>query len=458
MQKTKALTLIALFVMLSLTSMGCKGGSPEAQRKAQDLKLSYWTVDTREDAVRSIVQTYRADHPNVTFDIQVIPEDEYEQRLLEAWADDAGPDLFSIKNTWVGKYESKIEPMPGSTYLPYQIITGTLKKEAKWVLSERTTYTPQTFVNTFVPQVATDALRDGKVYGIPLSFDSLAMYVNRDVLNNSGIIAVPRTWIPFAQAVNSMTLRDPDNNIIQSAVAMGRVDNVLYAQDIVSLLMMQNGANMTEGESNRAVFDKSVKTPAGNTIQPGTQAALFYADFATPGKEVYTWNQGFPSSLEAFASGQTAIFFGYARDKRVIRDISPALNFEINPFPQIDGSPVKMNFASYWLETVSKRSDNTEWAWDFIVYATGEKRASKYIEEANLPTALRTLLASQSADDPEMEVFNQQALTASSWYQGKQPDVALTIFGEIIEEINAGERSNVGRLLKDAASKINQTL
>ncbi len=456
--KIRAFTLSLLASLFILTGAACQGGDREAQDKAVPVTITYWTVAAHEDSLRSMANNYKASHPNVTFSIKVIPEEGYDQRLLEAWADGAGPDIFSIPNNSVYKYLNKIEPMPASTNLPYQVITGTVKKEAQWFLRNRNLYTLQAFDGAFVPQVANDAIIDNKIYGIPLSFDSLALYTNRDILNNSNIISVPETWIPFIETVRNMTLRDQDNNIIQSAVAMGRVDNIMYAQDILSLIMMQNGAKMTETNSRNASFDKNVTTAQGTSFSPGQQAAFFYADFASPAKEVYTWNESFPNSREAFMSGQAAMFFGYARDRVFIETEAPSINFEVSAFPQIDGSPIKYNFAKYWLEVVNKRSENIEWAWDFVTYITNEDNSERYINAAQLPTAHRALLLSQTEQYPNMRVFNKQALTATSWYQGRQPEVAEKLLGEVIEIINSGTRSGIPKILKSIVSKINQTL
>lgn len=453
--KTIALGLIAM--LLIFTGVGCKGGDLDAQRKAEEITLKYWTVEADRTAVQAIIDAYRIDHPNVTFSVQVIPEDEYEYRLLEAWAEDAGPDIFSMRNTWVRKYLTKIEPMPAVTNMPYKVITGTIKKEEEWLLRPKQMYTPQTYTSTFVPQVARDGIVENKIYGLPLAFDSLVMYVNRDILNNSNIISVPQTWIPFAEAVKNITLRDVDNNIIQSAVAMGRADNVLYSEDILSTIMAQVGATMQSQNTRAVQFHEDVITPDGRKTQPGIQASLFYTDFAYQSKETYTWNSSFANSRDAFISGQTAMFFGYAVDRGVLQREAPGLNFEIAPFPQLDGTPSRVNGTRYWFETVSKKSANTEWAWDFLYFATSQKQAQKYTSTTVLPSAHRELLPSQ-AQNPDLAVFTQQSLTSQSWYQGKQPDVAMALFNQVIEQINAGMRSDIADLLKEAATKINQTL
>lgn len=449
--------LFLLAAAFMLIGLGCKGGDKAAREKAKDIKLTYWTVQANKAALQDLANKYQREHPNVKISIKTVNPDKYEQALLEAWADDKGPDIFSLNNLWVRKYLSKIEPMPVATNLPYKIITGTIKKEEKWILRKRNGFTPQTYQSSFVPQAAADAIIKGKIYGVPLAFDSLVLYYNRDIFNIYNIINAPKTWIPFTESVKTITTLDQNEQLVQSAVAMGTADNVNYSVDIASLIMMQNGTKMTDLNSNRVTFNQPL-VKAGQKVEPAVQALLFYTDFANFAKEAYTWNKNMDNSLQAFLKGETAMYFGYARDRQKIKAKAPGLNFGIAPFPQIDGSPVKVNFTNYWLETVSKKSKNTEWAWDFLIFAAGQKNSEAYVNKANLPTARLDLLEKQIKKNPDLKIFNEQALTSKSWYRGKQPDVAYEIFKDMIRQINDGQRNQVKKLMDSAVNKINQTL
>lgn len=448
--------LVVVGALFIFTGVGCKGGDPEARTKAIPVTLEYWTVAADKGALNSIIQKYRITHPNVTIKVRVLDKKGYEQALLEAWAEDKGPDIFSIQNTWVGKYKSKIEPLPASTNLPYQVVSGTLKKETKWRLRKRFTYSQAQLEETFVPQVVEDAVVSGKILGLPLAFDTLALFYHKDIFNNKGIIEPPATWTAFKNAVKKITLLDQEDNIVQSAVAMGRADNVRYSVDIASLLMLQNGSTIVDA-GGKAVFDQPLSSPAGKAY-PAAQALIFYTDFANFVKEVYTWNKEFNDSLEAFVRGETAMFFGYAADIKEIQERAPGLNFGISPFPQIDGSPIRINIARYWFETVSKKSAYTEWAWDFLLFATSKDQAGQYVDQVGQPTALRSLLQKQIDTTPLLSPFNTQALTAKSWYYGRQPHAAYALFADMIGKVNEGFRSNINKLLEDTARKINQTL
>ena len=48
-----------------------------------------------------------------------------------------------------------------------------------------------------------DALQDDKVYGIPLSIDTLALYYNKDHFREAGLVEAPATWNEFVTTVKN---------------------------------------------------------------------------------------------------------------------------------------------------------------------------------------------------------------------------------------------------------------
>ena len=117
---------------------------------------------------------------------------------------------------------------------------------------------------------------------------------------------------------------------------------------------------------------------------PGLEAIQFYVDFATPSKEVYTWNETFPNSLDAFAQGKVAMMFGYNSHIAYLESKRQGkLNYAITSMPQIEGRS-EINYASYWVQTVSKKSNNKNEAWDFVQFISQKAQAEKYLEQNNV--------------------------------------------------------------------------
>jgi ABC-type glycerol-3-phosphate transport system substrate-binding protein len=215
--------------------------------------------------------------------------------------------------------------------------------------------------------------------------------------------------------------------------------------------MMQNGTKMTDGD--QVTFDKMPAELAGRDTPPADSAVTFYTDFANPAKEVYTWNDKQPDSLQAFASGQTAFFFGYSYQLPQIVAQAPKLNLGIAALPQIRDNPT-VNFSNYWVEGVSKKSVNQNWAWDFIEFASSADQASKYLAAAERPTALRSLI-DQQTQDINLSVFASEMLTAKSWYRGKSDaDCEQAISDLIYSALNGG---NIRDAVTNAANRVEET-
>src|SRR6056297_3476762 len=77
----------------------------EAKEKMQSITLNYWRVFDGQDDFKEIIEKYNAIHPNITIKYRKLRYDEYENEILHALAEDRGPDIFSIHNTWVKKYQ-----------------------------------------------------------------------------------------------------------------------------------------------------------------------------------------------------------------------------------------------------------------------------------------------------------------------------------------------------------------
>ena len=430
-------------VMLLTAGAGCFGGGDEVGTGGAPVTLDYWRVFDDEDTFADIIKAYESLHPNVTINYRRLRPEEYETELIRAFAEGRGPDIFSVHNAKLGEMQSLMQPMPASVKVSYLETLGSLRKKTVYVEREQPTLTQKSLKQLYVDVVASDVLRayqtDPKatpslrIFGLPLSVDSLALFYNQELLDAAGVAEVPETWDEFQTAVTKLTVIDAAGKITQSGAALGTTDNVERSADLISLLMLQNGTVMTEG--NLVTFGEIPDgTPEG--LHPAVDAVRFYTDFANPTKEVYSWNDSFNSSFEAFVNGQTAIFFGYSYHMPFIETAAPRLGYGIAKMPQIAGGR-QVNYANYWVEGVAQNSDASNYAWDFVQFATSPDQASKYLAEARKPTALRGLINTQ-LNDENMGPFAEQVLTAESWYRGRDADAMEKALNDFADNVLAG--------------------
>lgn len=454
----KVLTLFLLATVLLTSGFGCKGADKETETAMKPVTLVYWRVFDGQDAFDEIIAKYRALHPFVNIEYRKLRFEEYEAELLNALAEDRGPDIFSIHNTWIKKYQSKLVPLPESTTMAYPVVKGTIKKEVTSELKTTPSISLKYLKDNFVDTVSYDViLEDNLIYGLPLSVDTLAMYYNRDLFNNAGISQPPQYWNKdFLQTVKKLTKQDAKGEIIQAGVGLGGGENINRFSDILSVLMMQNGATMLENGQVR--FNSLPPETRQSNYNPGLEALRFYTDFANATKESYSWNSSLPNSLEMFMNGNLAIMFSYSYDLPTIKAQAPKLNFSVAKLPQIEGNPpTNINFANYWVEVVSKKSKHQNEAWNFLQFITTAEQVQSYLSKTNRPTALRSLVPEQRNND-EIGVFADQVLTAKSWYKGRNIQAAESAIRQMIDNTILSSEEKLPELINNTATKVQQTI
>ena len=422
------LVVLILMIVLLLNSFG-------AIQPAGKVTLQFWGVFDPPSYYIDAISAYQKLNPNISIIYQQFNYDDYERRLLNSFAAGTGPDIWLMHNTWLPKHGDKIEPMPQ----PGLGITGKNLKNPILTLND--------FTKQFVEVAVDDLTLNGQIYALTLYVDTLALYYNRDIFNSAGIINPPATWDEFNEDIIKLTSLDQQGRILRAGAAMGTAKNINRSTDILSLLMLQSGVQMTDKDHTFATFSGSADSQS-----LGKVALQYYTDFANPSKQVFTWNDQQNYSIDAFVAGNTAMVLNYSHQTLDIRNKAPRFNFSVAPVPQINNSQTAVNFANYWAPTVSKQSKNALEAWKFLNYLSSADGVRPYINASSRPAARRELIGLQQ-NDPDLGVFATQALSARSWFQVDNNAIE-TIFANMIDDVNYS-RASVHDALQTAESKIN---
>ncbi|HNW55890.1 MAG TPA: extracellular solute-binding protein [bacterium] len=463
-KKISALSLMAIGMMTS--GFGCRLQSTEVKEAMQPITINYWRAWDEPEDFQELIDKYTALHPNIKINYRKLRYEEYEKEIINALAEDRGPDIFSVENDWLLRYQNKIAPMPEVISMVYPIQKGGIKKEIAYEIKKTRSLSVKDLRSNFVDVVSDDVLIDNKIMGLPLSVDTLAMFYHKDLFNAEGIVNPPAYWDRnFQDVVKKMTKRDTQGNIVQAGAALGGGSNVERSQDIMAALMLQSKAPVIE--NGRVVFN--LESGTASRYYPGIEAVRFYSDFANVNKEVYSWDKSLGSSFDMFVRGQSAIMFGYSyhipliiaarrsgfsgdNAEEYLRD----LNIGISKLPQIASTSQPVNIANYWVETVSKKSQHPNEAWDFVQYITKAENVTSYLNKVKRPTALRSLIEKQLSQE-YLDVFASQLLTAKSWYHGYDSENANKIMSDLADSVveNPEQLESYANL---AASKLQQTL
>jgi ABC-type glycerol-3-phosphate transport system substrate-binding protein len=438
-------SIFLLCITLTLTGLGCKGLSQEETQAVRPVRLQYWTVYNDVEELRRIASQYKLLRPHVTVDIRRLRFEEFESVLLNALAEDTGPDIISVQNTAIRGKVSRLSPMPASVNMARLEVKGKYAKETV-VTIEPVQLPTQTYIQTaYVQTVADDIIINGKTYGLPLAIDTLALYYNKDLLDAAGVPLPPKTWPELFEAVKKATKYDADGNIVQAGIAMGTGANIDNAYDILTLLMYQTNVTMSSGR--QVTFAEGLQNRAHEN-HPAMQVLRFYTDFARDSKAIYSWNTSMPNAFESFIQGQSVFYLGYAFDAARIRARAPQMNVEVTTAPQLpDAAPI--NVANYWIESVLKKSKHQNEAWDFVRFMTLPQNVATYTAAAAQPSPLRTQVTAQLSN-VTLAPFASQVLVAKNWYKGNNIDVVRKAFAAMADQSVAPLLEKEDQLVRDA--------
>ena len=461
---SKRLMLICLAsVFLISTGFGCQGLSSSQQNALKPISLEYWTVHDDVDTIRALIASYRTTHPQINVNVRQLQAAEFYPRLVEALAEDKGPDIISVNNREMRTYLSKLSQMPASV----SDVTSYIKKSqlgsSETVVNTATIplVTPLQLTNEFVPAVKRDVSVGSNIFGLPISLDTMALFYNKDLLDRAGVPEPPKTWEEFQAAVKKMTKYDKaTGNIIQSGAALGTGNNIPGVDDILMMLFRQSNVQFTSKSTGRVAFNAaptrvSEPTTAMNVMD-------FYTDFANSNRDTYAWSDKSPNALDAFVNGSVGFFFGYSYHLPVIKARAPQLNFGVLPMLQLNADK-PINVASYWIQAVPDKSKHKNEAWGVINFLAHSKATKLYLDRTGRPTALRTYITAQQVQ-LDLQPFVAQLLIAENWYHGQNYSVALTAIKDMVTQwlqpVPDPQKILEYRqgILNNAARKIDQTL
>ncbi len=450
--KTRILTLITLIAFTgALCNRTSPNPNPTANGTSQPVTLTIWRVFEEPEVWQPVIERYQQLHPEVQ--IQVIKKNyaDYELEVANSIAAGTPPDIWMIRSDWLAKHAPKLQAMPDGLLLD----AANAKKKGN--------LTNQDILKERYPDVVgSDATLAEKVYGLPLSIDSLALYYNKDHFREKGLAQPPATWREFVADVEKLTEYDDAarTKIRRAAVALGTAKNVNRSMDILAALMLQNHTPMTNETHTSALMNGAIAKEGGGVTYPGTSALEFYTAFADPKKSVYTWNNDLPNSIDAFTEGKVSMIFSYSYLERQLLQKNPNLTYGVAALPQVDSSTTPIDYPSYWLETVSRNSQHAVEAWQFLKFLS-EEGDSLYQAAADKPSAKRLASLSQPNErilrsEPGTP-WSFQMMTAVSWYRGKNPGKIEQLLADMIENVvTFGQSPQVA--IDNTAAQVTKTL
>ncbi len=346
--------------------------SNNTQTQTSNVTLNYWGL-WEPDAVLTEVLADFKQETGITVNYKQQSQIEYRTNLQSTIAGGNGPDIFRFHATWVPMLKEELAPLPAKIMSVAQ------------------------YEQAFYPIAAQQLQINGQLVGVPLMYDGLSLYYNKDVLKAANE-APPTTWSELRNLAVKLTVRS-GGTIERGGLAIGNTENVEHFAEILGLLIYQNGGNPAQ--------------PMSSEVRDAIQ---FFADFT---KQSPVFSTDLPSSTVAFARGEVAMMFAPSWRAHEIKNINPELDFGIAPVPQL--SEERVGWASYWAEGVNAKSKHINEAWQLLKYLSSEEVLKKLYSEQSQIRSFgeiypRASMANSLASSEYAAPFLTDAAHAKSWY------------------------------------------
>ncbi len=398
-------------------------------------KVEIWgTFD--EDVIRQIFYDFsKKQKAFEAVSYKQIDKRNFQYEILNAIAEGRAPDLVLMPHSLLVTYRTKLYPIPyGAPLTP--VSSG--------ILDQRT------FRDRYVDGAEIFMMDDG-IYGIPYVVDPLIMYWNRNIFSNSGISNPPTTWETLInKTVYVLNKEDDWRNLTQSSVALGEYTNILYAKNILSMLMIQAGSSIGEEKEGkyRVTFDDPT-TQQGIPVGPAVLS--FYTQFALPNKEAYSWNRSKATDRDEFLSERLGMYFGMGSERNEIEQDNANLNYDVAVVPQGEGVTTKRTFGEIYAFAIPRASKNKTGAYNAAVYLASPDQAKVFAEAFSLAPASRALFVGNYGDS-FTDILYQSALIARGWLD-PDPAESSDVFKSMVED-SLSDNTRVPSIVNDSVRRI----
>lgn len=437
-KKKKSPLLIVFAVLIGLLILGGVGLLLSKIKiggisKKGQVTLTYWGLFEPQSVIQQVISQYEESHPGIKINYSQQNLVQYRERLQERLTSASQPankkdkevsaetpDIFRIHQSWVPMFKGLLSEMPA------------------------TVYDITTFEKTFYPS-AKDSLKvQGKYYAVPLMFDGLALFCNEDLFKAKGI-DLPQNWSELKEAAKQLTTRDSEGKITTAGVALGSTVNVDHWSDILGLMLLQSGVDLSNPGNCTVGGD-------GANVCPGADALQFFANFLSVDR---VWNSNLPTSTYSFAKGDLAMYFGPSWRVFDIEAIKGRLqgnfSYKIIPVPQLPSEGgEKISWSSYWVEAVSQKSANQEQAWEFLKYLSSKEVMQKLYQTQSAvrsfgePFSRIDMAEMISQDHPYASAYLLQAPYAKNWFLSSSTsdsginDKIIDYFKNAVNDVSGG--------------------
>ncbi|AIS52013.1 carbohydrate ABC transporter substrate-binding protein, CUT1 family [Thermoanaerobacter kivui] len=376
--------------------------------KPVTIKLGMWSSSPAEKKiVDDQIAKFKEKYPNIDVQIETIVGD-YMQKLQTELASNTAPDIFYL------------DSMPA----PQLMSSGVLEPLDDYIKKYNVD------VNDFEPALLSAFQWEGKTYGLPKDFNTLALFYNKDMFKAAGINEPPKTWEELRDVAKKLT-KDGVKGLVLSA-DLARFDAFIN----------QNGGSVYQ--------DGKVTL----NLPENAQALDFYVGLITKDKVADTpQNMGEGWNGDAFAAKKAAMAIEGGWMIPFLKEKAPDLNYGIAELP---AGKQKSTMAFTVAYVMNKNSKHKDEAFKLIEFLTG-KEGQQFVVDSGLALPSRKSMQEGFKEKyPERAAFVDGASYAVPWQFGLYGTKVVDAANKACEALIMKQISSAQQALDNAQKEVGQ--
>ena len=382
MHKNRSFYLVALLTLIAALLMGVVVGAQD-----EPITITFWkhSHPPADVFTEEVIAEYMAANPNVTIQMEIIPSDQYINRVLAAAAGGQLPDIFDINDA-----NHAILVDRGILAPTDPVAFGFDDQDG---LEEA--YVPGS-LDPFKGQ-------DGLIYGMPFEYNSWVMVINDSMFREIGLdpeTDYPKTWEEVGEIGAQIAL--VEGGTFQRQGFAWNLVTPGWTMLLYSPLVYQLGGSILSDDDRGN--ECALNSEAG--IQALQMMANMYYEYGAgaPGINLSTGQSAMVDYTEErigmWILGPWAVPILTA-EERVVDDI------RIIPLPQMADAERQVVMLSSWVWTVNGASERASEAWRFVNYA--QEQGDRWLTTSGYILPRLGWSDSESTQDfPGLDVFIDQ--------------------------------------------------
>lgn len=366
------------------------------QQSPITITLSGWQSNPNEKKLLDqVIRVFEARNPTIKVKYEVI-NSEYMDVIKTRLIGDVAPDVFYLdvfEAPLLMKY-NVLEPL--DSYI-----------------------TPEFKLADFEPSMLNAFKHNGKLYGLPKDFSTLALFYNKKAFAAANLSQPPQTWDELIVDSKKLTIDRNDDGMKQ------------YGFGLAPELARQ--AFVIKAFNGQLMSQDGYATFAESTSLKGLQ--LVIDQYRRDRTAVQPTDVGATSGSEMLGQEKVAMTIEGAWAIPYFKETFPALEFATAEVPTINGKSGTMAFTVAYV--MNRKTKHKEAAWKLIAYLTGSEGMNAWAKQGLALPTRRSVLASLGYDkNPFYAPFVKGASYATIWQAGENlPTIRMNFNNQFISAL-----------------------